>query len=120
VLNRLIAVTFDGPLRPATYESLQILELADNVHDLAADPAPPVATRVAAYPATGAENSSGGTGHLPATLSAKPDQGQCRISRHCHHAQPQEWMPGGDPDCRATVAPLHKGKESLNVHRSSH
>lgn len=53
VLARLIAVAFDGPWRPATYESLQIPRLADNVHDLAADPAPPLAALGGVRPAKG-------------------------------------------------------------------
>jgi hypothetical protein len=52
VLARLIAVTSEGPDRPLTSESQQILGLAGNVHDLAVDPAPR-SGRKTAYPAIG-------------------------------------------------------------------
>jgi hypothetical protein len=66
-------------LQPPTFESLQIQKLADNVHDLAADPAPPLERGFDAS-GKGAENSSGNAGCLNLTLSAKANQGQCRIS----------------------------------------
>ena len=77
-LTRLIAVTIEGPVRPLTSESQQIQGLAGNVHNLAVDPTPRTG-RDWTHPAMG-ERILRADDCLPATLSAKDNQGQWRIS----------------------------------------